>query len=122
MPGPGAGKAALAGLDFRASDDITGSGALSLAATSQGSISNVIVSNAVGAAKVTTDDQTKAGIGGQKGTRKAPSFLNQAWTLYPYFFWDGRAASLEEQALGPIANPTEMGNTHEAIVNGFSIW
>ena len=56
------------------------------------------------------------GIGGQKGTRKTPSFLNQAWTLYPYFFWDGRASSLEEQALAPIANPTEMGNTHEAMI------
>jgi cytochrome c peroxidase len=56
------------------------------------------------------------GIGGQKGTRKAPSFLNQAWTLYPHFFWDGRAASLEEQALGPIANPIEMGNTHAAML------
>jgi cytochrome c peroxidase len=56
------------------------------------------------------------GIGGQKGTRKTPSFVNQAWTLYPYFFWDGRAVSLEEQALAPIANPIEMGNTHETMI------
>lgn len=56
------------------------------------------------------------GIKGQKGTRKAPSFLNQAWTLYPHFFWDGRASSLEEQALGPIANPIEMGSTHDAMI------
>jgi cytochrome c peroxidase len=56
------------------------------------------------------------GIRGQKGGRKAPSFINQAWTLFPHFFWDGRAASLEEQALGPVANPIEMGNTHEAMV------
>jgi cytochrome c peroxidase len=56
------------------------------------------------------------GIKGQKGTRKAPSFTNQAWTLYPHFFWDGRADSLEAQALGPIANPIEMGNTHEAMI------
>jgi cytochrome c peroxidase len=56
------------------------------------------------------------GIKGQKGGRKAPSFVNLAWTLYPHFFWDGRAASLEDQALGPIANPIEMGNTHEAMV------
>lgn len=56
------------------------------------------------------------GIRDQKGGRKAPSFINQAWTLYPNFFWDGRAKSLEEQALGPIANPIEMGNTHEAMV------
>ena len=31
-------------------------------------------------------------------------------------FWDGRAASLEEQAKGPIANPIEMGNTHDVCV------
>ena len=56
------------------------------------------------------------GIRGQKGKRKAPTFINQAVTLYPHFFWDGRANSLEEQALGPVANPIEMGNTHEAMV------
>lgn len=56
------------------------------------------------------------GIGGQKGTRKPPCIINQAWTLYPVFFWDGRADSLEAQALGPVANPIEMGNTHEAMI------
>lgn len=56
------------------------------------------------------------GIGGQKGGRKAPSFVNLAWTVYPNFFWDGRADSLEAQAVGPIANPIEMGNTHQAVV------
>ncbi len=56
------------------------------------------------------------GIRGQKGTRKSPGFVNAAWRLYPVFFWDGRADSLEAQALGPIANPIEMGNTHEAMV------
>ena len=56
------------------------------------------------------------GIGAQEGGRKAPPIVNLAWTLYPHFFWDGRAASLEEQALGPIANPIEMGNTHQAMI------
>jgi len=56
------------------------------------------------------------GIGGQKGGRKAPTFINAAWALFPHTFWDGRAASLEEQALGPVANPIEMGNTHEAML------
>jgi cytochrome c peroxidase len=56
------------------------------------------------------------GIHGQKGTRKAPSFVNQAWTIYPHFFWDGRAGSLEEQALGPVENPVEMGNTHTQMI------
>lgn len=57
------------------------------------------------------------GIHGQVGARKSPSFVNAAVTLYPNFFWDGRAASLEEQALGPIANPIEMGATHESMVS-----
>lgn len=56
------------------------------------------------------------GIHGQKGTRKSPSFVNQAVTLYPFFFWDGRASSLEDQALGPVANPIEMGSSHESMV------
>ena len=60
------------------------------------------------------------GIRGQKGGRKAPSFVNQAWTLYPHFFWDVRAGSLGEQALGPIANPIEMGNTHEAMIKSLN--
>ena len=33
-------------------------------------------------------------------------------SLYRHFFWDGRAESLEAQALGPVENPIEMGNTH----------
>jgi cytochrome c peroxidase len=57
-----------------------------------------------------------SGIRGQKGTRKAPTFINQAVTLQPHFFWDGRAGSLEDQALGPIANPIEMGSSHETMV------
>jgi cytochrome c peroxidase len=28
---------------------------------------------------------------------------------------------LEEQALGPIANPIEMGNTHEATIKSLNI-
>ena len=57
------------------------------------------------------------GINGQKGGRKAPSFVNLAWSPLPHFFWDGRAASLEEQAGGPMINPIEMGNkNHELVV------
>lgn len=46
------------------------------------------------------------GIDGQLGTRNTPSAANGAGRLD--FFWDGRAGSLEEQALGPIVNPKEM--------------
>jgi cytochrome c peroxidase len=38
--------------------------------------------------------------------RRSPSIINSAWGKL--FMWDGRAASLEEQALGPIESPTEM--------------
>lgn len=38
--------------------------------------------------------------------RKTPTVLNLNWA--PHLFWDGRASSLEEQALGPIASPGEM--------------
>ncbi len=61
-----------------------------------------------------------SGIGGQQGKRKAPTFINQAVTLYPHFFWDGRAGSLEDQALGPIENPIEMGNSHTSMIESLS--
>jgi cytochrome c peroxidase len=54
------------------------------------------------------------GIDGQKGGRSAPTVTNRL--LGKTQFWDGRAASLEEQALGPIANPVEMGYTVEEAV------
>jgi cytochrome c peroxidase len=54
------------------------------------------------------------GIGGAQGTRKAQPILNAAFPVAPAYFWDGRAASLAEQAKGPIANPVEMGNTLDA--------
>jgi cytochrome c peroxidase len=51
-------------------------------------------------------EATAAGVGGQRGDRSAPSIINAAY--HRFQFWDGRADSLEEQALGPIANPIEM--------------
>lgn len=55
------------------------------------------------------------GIRGQKGNRSAPTVINRAYSLAQ--FWDGRAPTLEAQAKGPMANPIEMGNTHEAITD-----
>jgi cytochrome c peroxidase len=46
------------------------------------------------------------GVGGRKGSRNTPSAMNLS--LQRIFFWDGRAKSLEEQALAPIENPAEM--------------
>lgn len=46
------------------------------------------------------------GIDDTKGTRHSPTIINAAYSKL--LFWDGRAASLEEQCKGPIANPKEM--------------
>jgi cytochrome c peroxidase len=55
------------------------------------------------------------GVRGQVGGRSAPSVINLAYAQNGVF-WDGRAKSLEDQAKGPIANPIEMANTHEVLV------
>ncbi|MEE9130030.1 MAG: cytochrome c peroxidase [Phycisphaerales bacterium] len=61
---------------------------------------------------------TSKGIDGQIGGRNAPSIINAAY--HRTQFWDGRAASLEEQALGPIENPIEMGSDLTEVVNRLS--
>ncbi len=50
---------------------------------------------------------TSIGVHGQLGGRNAPTVWNAAF--HSVQFWDGRAASLEAQAKGPIVNPIEMG-------------
>ena len=52
------------------------------------------------------------GIGDHLGKRSAPTTMNAA--LFQSQFWDGRAASLEEQAKLPILNPIEMGHPDAA--------
>lgn len=47
------------------------------------------------------------GIHKQKGGRSAPTVYNAA--IHISQFWDGRAKDVEEQAIGPITNPIEMG-------------
>ncbi len=59
-------------------------------------------------------NQTSTGVGGKRGGRQSPTVYNTAFN--PFQFWDGRAGSLEEQAIGPIHNPVEMAETHEAVV------
>lgn len=54
------------------------------------------------------------GIEGKLTKRNTPSVLNMK--NRPYYFWDGRAASLEEQCLMPIQNPDEMGLPVEEAV------
>ncbi len=55
----------------------------------------------------TTHTPTSRGAKQQIGKRNAPSILNTVF--YKSMFWDGRAATLEEQATMPILNPIEMG-------------
>jgi cytochrome c peroxidase len=57
------------------------------------------------------------GIGRKIGRRNAPTILNAAY--YSTLFWDGRAATLEQQAGFPIANPDEMGQSHELSIKKF---
>lgn len=47
------------------------------------------------------------GVGKQKGTRNSPTVLNAVY--YTAQFWDGRRATLEEQAKDPLVNPVEHG-------------
>jgi cytochrome c peroxidase len=54
------------------------------------------------------------GVRGQRGGRGSPTVWNSAF--HSVQFWDGRAASLEEQALGPLTNPIEMGMPSHAVV------
>ncbi|PQO34724.1 cytochrome-c peroxidase [Bremerella cremea] len=61
------------------------------------------------------DTQFGVGVDGQEGNRNSPVSYNRI--LSGKQFWDGRAATLEEQAIGPIANPIEMANTHDVAVD-----
>lgn len=58
---------------------------------------------------------TSTGIGGQVGSRNAPTVMNRLFSKEQ--FWDGRAADLETQALGPVQNPIEMGHTLQGMVS-----
>jgi len=58
--------------------------------------------------KAYSDGRARAvGIGHATLTRRAPSLLNGAYNSAQ--FWDGRAKSLEEQALAPMLSAKEMG-------------
>lgn len=59
-------------------------------------------------------DPVAIGIEGRRGRRNAPTVLNRL--VSDRQFLDGRAESLEAQALGPMASDLEMGAPHEATV------
>jgi cytochrome c peroxidase len=54
------------------------------------------------------------GVRGQQTARKAPTLFNRAYGTA--FFWDGREATLEAQALRPIEDPAEMGSKLTDVV------
>ena len=60
------------------------------------------------------------GIDKKKGKRNAQTILNTVLYYSEHasqtLFWDGRASSLEEQAIHPIVNPAEMGSSKEKAV------
>lgn len=53
------------------------------------------------------------GIGGEKLARNTQTCLNVGF--FDNFFWDGRSATLEEQALGPIQSPDEMNQNLDQL-------
>jgi cytochrome c peroxidase len=58
---------------------------------------------------------TSMGIEGKLGGRSAPTVWNAAF--YSTQFWDGRANTLEDQAIGPMTNPIEMGmKDHDTVM------
>ncbi len=59
----------------------------------------------------TDSDQFSTGIDGLLGTRNSMPIFNMAWNYDENFFWDGRAFSIENQAMQPVINPIEMHNT-----------
>lgn len=64
-----------------------------------------------------TDNQRFSfGVNSKRGGRSAPTVWNAAYMSVQ--FWDGRAASLEDQAKGPLTNPVEMAmENHQAVVD-----
>jgi cytochrome c peroxidase len=66
-------------------------------------------------------------IPGRFGGRNSPTSAYAAFSPTFYFdefdglfkggqFWDGRAATLEDQAKGPFLNPLEMNNTKDGVI------
>ena len=54
------------------------------------------------------------GVGGAKGPINSPTVFNSSRNIRQ--FWDGRAATLEEQAAGPVHNPKEMASNWAEVI------
>jgi len=58
---------------------------------------------------------TSIGHGWQQGPRNSPTMYNAVFNIAQ--FWDGRAANLAEQAMGPVQAGVEMNNTPERLID-----
>ncbi|MEA2090790.1 MAG: cytochrome-c peroxidase [Campylobacterota bacterium] len=58
------------------------------------------------------------GINGQEGDINAPTVYNAVYNFRQ--FWNGSAKNLAHQAMGPIENPVEMGNSFEKLIDTLS--
>lgn len=62
--------------------------------------------------KAFTDGKSfSIGVDNQPTSRNAMSLVNLLWSKR--FFWDGRSSTLEDQAVFPLTNPHEMGQSLE---------
>lgn len=68
----------------------------------------------------TDNAQFSTGFDGSIGTRNSMSLMHVRFHRTDEFFWDGRAATLEAQALMPFQNPIEMGMTLQEVVDRVS--
>lgn len=59
------------------------------------------------------DGKSVAEFGSALSKRNSPSLLNVADQRW--FFWNGRAPTLHDQAVEPLTSPTEMANDEKAI-------
>jgi len=59
--------------------------------------------------------QFSKGVDGKVGSINAPTVFNSGFNFVQ--FWDGRAATLEEQVGGPINNPIEMASNWEQVLS-----
>lgn len=65
-----------------------------------------------------SDDATLSiGFAGETTRRHSMSLANARWFSNGRFFWDLRAATLEEQVLMPFQDPVEMGMTLDEVVS-----
>lgn len=66
------------------------------------------------AAFATFDHDFSHGFNGSFTTRNAPALQNLAWQ--PYYNWDGKFNSLEQQAVSPLTAPNEMAENLDSVV------